>query len=85
MACLVSIPVLFTISLHLNPHPDNPRYRYHSAHMVERLDEALRDYGAQYDLLRRLLSSHSEKSDFIRFLTFRLEYNTNHGLSEEGS
>ena len=53
--------------------------------MVERLDEALRDYGAQYDLLRRLLSSHSEKSDFIRFLTFRLEYNSNHGLSEGGS
>lgn len=47
--------------------------------MILRIDETVRDYNQQFDELMTALKDEAEKShDFLRYLTFRLDFNGYH-------
>lgn len=46
------------------------------AYLVTRLDESVKDYSIQFDILMSMLKDQGEKAgEMVRFLTFRLDYN----------
>ena len=47
--------------------------------MVSRIDEAVKEYSAQFDKLMFMLKEQGEKAgEILRFLTFRLDFNDFH-------
>lgn len=53
------------------------------AYLITRLDEAVRDYSGQFDLLMAMLKEQGEKAgEILRFLTFRLDFNDYHAKTE---
>lgn len=49
------------------------------ASLILRIDETVRDYNQQFDELMTALKDEAEKShDFLRYLTFRLDFNGYH-------
>lgn len=50
-----------------------------TASLILRIDETVRDYNQQFDELMTALKDEAEKShDFLRYLTFRLDFNGYH-------
>jgi gamma-tubulin complex component 3 len=46
------------------------------AYLVTRLDESVKDYSIQFDILMSMLKDQGEKAgEMVRFLTFRLDFN----------
>jgi len=46
------------------------------AYLVTRLDESVKDYSIQFDILMSMLKEQGEKAgEMVRFLTFRLDFN----------
>jgi len=51
--------------------------------VISRLDEAVREYSAQFDKIMGMLKDQDEKvADFVRFLTFRLDFNDYHATNK---
>ena len=43
--------------------------------MIVKVEEALKDYNSQFDILMKMLQVYDGGSEIIKFLTFRLNYN----------
>eukprot|EP01039_Chlorochromonas_danica_P001201 gene1202-1311_t len=52
-------------------------------HLVSRIDETVKEYSAQFDVLMTMLKEEGEKSgEILRYLTFRLDFNDYHTLQK---
>lgn len=52
-------------------------------YLINRLDESMKDYSIQFDLMMDMLKEQGEKAgEILRYLTFRLDFNNYHSISQ---